>query len=329
MPCGSGQSARRQAGRWVALGCASLVLCLLEAATPCARLARASEPSPSAPGAGQAPCEELFARPQSDSDASPQLELAACYARAGKTASAWQTYRAAAQAAGRSGDRELETLAQSQVSALESELSYLTLETWKGQQVTVACDGAQVKDGVLGTAMPVDPGPHTISATAIGKRPWSMRVMVGAAGDHEVVSIPVLPDAPVGGELPRPASSTLDPSAAELEPSSGGAGVQRTLALIAGAVGIAGVATGTVFGLKAASDWNEVTASCNPYPYCGENGSRLAQEAQQSAMISNIGLVAGVVGLTTGAVLWFTAPSEEKATSIGVGVGRVTLRGPL
>jgi hypothetical protein len=300
---------------------------VLVAAAP----ARASEPVREARAAAGCAAFEaaLVARPEP----SVRIELADCYAQLGRTASAWAQYREAASAARQAGASELEATARKHAKALEEQLSYVTVNTWKGQEVLVARDGAPIESAVLGTAIPLDPGSHLITASAPGKRGWSKRIELGSHGDHVTVSVPPLPDdVSLSPDLREPTPLPLPP-----EPAARSAvtfdSVQRTLGLVAGALGIAGVATGTLFGVKAASDWSEAKAQCTAYPYCGEDGARLAKQAKTSAMISTIGFVTGIAGLSGGAILWFTAPRTHErtatATSVGVGVGNVQLRGSL
>ncbi|HKU39399.1 MAG TPA: hypothetical protein VJR89_14675 [Polyangiales bacterium] len=273
-------------------------------------------------------CAELEARILRDPEPALRVSLAECYAQRGRTTSAWAQFREAAAAAREAADTELEAQARARAKALEPELSYLTVSTWQGQQVLVTLDDSPIDDAVLGTAIPVDPGAHTVSAAAPGKRGWSTRVELGAHGDHVRVAVPVLPDDIdlLRSEVSAPAL----PPELERHPAPSDGSLQRTLGLVVGAIGIAGVATGTVFGVKAASDWSDAKAQCRPYPYCGDEGARLADEAETSAWISNLGFATGILGLTGGAVLWFTAPDEErKSAQLGVGVGRVMLHGSL
>lgn len=273
-------------------------------------------------------CVSLEVQLVQEPDPALRVELADCYSQLARTASAWAQYREAASAAREAGLPELEATARLRAKALESELSYVTVHTWKGQPVMVTQDGAPVDETVLGTAMPLDPGPHSISASAPGKRGWSKRIVLGGRSDHVEVSVPVLPDdmTAAGPDLtlvpPPPPESALTPAIDS---------IQRTLGLVAGALGIAGVATGTLFGLKAASDWSDTKEQCRAFPYCGEDGARLANQAKTSALISTIGFATGIAGLSGGALLWFTAPAQEKQTPtrVGVGVGNVTVRGSL
>lgn len=290
-----------------------------------AGVARASEPVREARGAHG--CEGLESALVQQAETNVRVELAECYAQHGRTASAWAQYREAARSARDAGDSALEAAARQKAKALEDQLSYVTVNTWKGQEVMVTRDGAPIEEAVLGTAIPLDPGSHVITASAPGKRGWSKRIELGSHGDHVTVAVPVLPDdVSLSPDLRESVALPPEPVKQATFDS-----VQRTLGLVAGALGIAGVATGALFGVKAASDWSEAKAQCTAFPYCGEDGARLAKEAKASALISTIGFVTGVAGLSGGALLWFTAPRspERTSTSVGVGVGNVQVRGSL
>ena len=305
--------------------CAASLLVLASA-----NVARASEPSRGARSSGG--CESLEASLVQVQQAEPaiRVELAECYAQLGRSASAWAQYREAAAAAHDAGAPELETLARGRAKALENDLSYVTVRTWKGQAVMVTQDGSPIDETVLGTALPLDPGSHTITASAPGKRGWSKQIQLGNHGDHVQVSVPVLPDdVSLAPDLNAAALASPEPASAPIVDS-----VQRTLGLVAGALGIAGIATGTLFGVKAASDWSDTKQSCKAFPYCGAEGARLAQQAKSSALVSTIGFATGIAGISGGALLWFTAPrargsQERTATTVGVGVGNVQVHGSL
>lgn len=303
----------------------AMLAVLLGAAT-----ARASDPQERVNPPRGSSCASFEASSLQAADPSSRLALAECYERHGRRASAWSQYRRAASAANQVGASELANLARERAKALEPDLSYLTVTTWKGQDVQVTRNGVPIDPAVLGTAMPLDPGRHTIRATAPGKRGWSKVIELGSHRDHVAVDVPVLPDdvlllnsdlGATEGSLPAPMGGPDDET---------GGSLQRSMGLIVGALGIAGVATGTLFGVKAASDWSDAKALCAPYPYCGEEGASLAREAKEGALISTIGFATGLVGLSSGALLWFTAEARTPHTpALSLGVGRVMLRGRL
>src|SRR5438045_498279 len=130
-------------------------------------------------GAGEyaAACPKFAASQKLDPGVGTSLNLADCYERMGRWASAWAEFRSAASAAHSSGSRERAKLASGRARALEDRLSYLTITSAApAAGVVISRDGSPLEPAVLGTPIPVDPGSHTIEAAAAGKRKWSVAV---------------------------------------------------------------------------------------------------------------------------------------------------------
>jgi len=268
---------------------------------------------------------KLQASQRLDPGAGTLLNLAECYERTGKTASAWAEYREVVSMSRSSGSTEREELAQEKAGALESKLSRLSISVVQGGQVAglkVTRDGEGVDTAEFGVPIPVDPGPHVVQASAPGKQTWSMRVEVGAEPTTARVEVPLLVDGTGASESAAPGTDS------GAKPKSSGS-TQRTLALVVGGVGVVGVGLGAVFGLQASSSWDDARSACKNFPYdCGAEGVESADNAESQAMISTIGFVAGGVCLAGAAVLWFTAGSgEEKSVALGIGPGSLRLKG--
>jgi hypothetical protein len=274
-------------------------------------------------------CPKFEGSQRLDPGVGTMLYLADCYEHLGRTASAWAEFREAISAAHNAGSVEREKVATERARALEPKLSYLTIVAPPGQTPTVTRDGSPVDAAMLGTAMPVDPGNHVIVATAPNKREWSTRVEVGPAGARASVTIPILPaEAPPPGKAEAAPAPAQAPGKDEGAPQAG-LSTQRILAIVAGGVGMVGLATGTIFGFKAQSTWNDAKAHCNPYPYCGPEGASLSSDAQSQANISTAMFIVGAAGVVGGGVLWFTAPDRDTGpgVAIGAGPGSVVARG--
>jgi hypothetical protein len=114
---------------------------------------------------------------------------------------------------------------------------------------------------------------------------------------------------------------------------------RKTLALVVGGAGIAGVAIGGIFGGVAASKWSGAKGeSC---PNCTQAQFQQATSDQSSATSaatgSTVAFIAGGALVAVGAVLWFTAPSGHvtppSATAlrvipeIGPGSGGLVVQG--
>jgi hypothetical protein len=279
-------------------------------------------------------CAKLEASHALDPAAATLLTLADCYEKTGRTASAWATFRETAAAARRASDPERERQARERAKDLQPNLSYLTVITWKGQDIEVARDGSAIDHALIGTAIPVDPGAHQIVASAPGKRSWATRVNVRERSDRVTVSVPILAEDPnaVRGPSPvqREAIEAVTDTDYPMPPASRG-GVQRAFAIVAAALGVAGIATGTVFGLKAGSTMDEAKTQCSApafkYPSCSDSSVRLSADAVQSGHISTVGFIAGGAGVAAFALLWLTAPSSESSLSVALAPMALDLKG--
>jgi hypothetical protein len=288
-----------------------------------------------AKGAFSQACPKFEASQQADPGLGTLLNLAECYEKLGKTASAWAEYREAIPLARASGSKIRQDLATERAEALEARLSTLTIRAMGGEDsaaLEIRRDGVPVQPAELGSAIPVDPGPHTVEASAPGKKKWSSTVQVVADATKLAVDVPVLAPAATAGSTASAASPSSPPGAgstgAEAAPSAQPGSGQRTAAIVVGAVGVVGVGLGTVLGLRAKSDWSEAKSHCPNYPACDERGVDLHASAKSKAALSTVAFIAGGAGLALGAVLWFTADSGKKdSVAFGFGPGAAFVRG--
>jgi len=269
-------------------------------------------------------CQKFEASQKIDPGVGTSLNLAECYERSGKTASAWAQFREAISLARATGSAEREQLARERAEALEQRLARLTISV-KGTApsgLEVRRDGARLDPAELGIAIPVDPGSHAVTATAPGRAAYSTTVDVTGDGALVNVEIPELaPEATSAGTVATAGA------AAELDTKSSG-GSQKTLSVVALGLGGAGLVVGGIFGFKASSTWDDAKAECSDYPYgCGPDSKSLEDDARSQALLSTIGFGAGLALVATGAVLWFTAGSSSDAPTVGLGPQGATVRG--
>jgi hypothetical protein len=245
------------------------------------------------------------------------LALAYCQEKAGKTASAWGSYAAAVLRARQDGRADREQAAQAKVSELDDKLSRLVIEvppeTASLPGLIVKRDDQRVSDAIWGSAIPVDPGEHTIEATADGRAPWRATVRVGAGADRQKVSVgPLLP-----GENSQPTASaraaagpTGAGSAADRTPEKAGGG-GRPLGIGIGVGGILAMGVGAGFALRAQSldKASKRDGHCDPSG-CDDKGLKLNEQALGAAAIATVLTIAGgVVTIGGAAVYLFSAPN--------------------
>jgi hypothetical protein len=190
----------------------------------------------------------------------------------------------------------------------------------------VSMDGHPL-DTALGAAIVADPGEHKFVFEAAGQPPVEKSFILreGEKDRHEPIVVGSA-STPSGA---TPASTGAPPEGSPLpRPPDAGAGswsTQKTLALVAGGVGVAGIAVGSVFGLMAHSSWNSAQTECPSASNCPQHKQALSDRdsASTSATISTIAFIAGAAAVTGGAVLWFTAPRTESPPAAASGRLRV------
>jgi hypothetical protein len=247
------------------------------------------------------------------------LNLADCYEKNGQLASAWARFHEAIAFARRIGRADREKVARERADRLEPRLLRLTI-TSATEGVDVTLDGAPLDEAALGTGVPVDPGEHTIKASAEGKLPFSTTIEVSERTRSVGVEIPPLEDALV--VIPPQSAPSSDAPEPERGARGGTARIVGAVAMGAGAVAIG---VGAFFGIRTQSKWSEAQRHCSGID-CDATGFTLANEARSSGDVATIAFIAGGALVAGGAILYLTAPrgaasSRAKGSAVGIGIG--------
>jgi hypothetical protein len=260
------------------------------------------------------------------------LHLAECLERAGKTASAWATFKDANEIAAQRSDPRAPKI-RARLAELEPRLPRLTINVSAAApaDLEVKRDGGLVGKPVWGASVPVDPGDHIVSASAAGRAPFTQdaTVVAGRTTSIDIPDLPVaalgsepapapMPGAAVAGEVPISHAPTASPSSASSPGST-----QRILGWTAVGAGAVGIAIGIAFELKRSSKLSDRDGICPSGVDC-EPGTRtriqnLEQQARSAQTIGAIGLIAGGVLAAAGVTLLLTAPhGEERPRSVAL-----------
>jgi hypothetical protein len=257
-------------------------------------------------------CPKFEESQRADPSTGTLINLGGCYERVGKTASAWAIYKEAVQLARKLGQTEREATASGRVAALDPKLSKLRIDAGDVPGMVVRRDGLEVGRGSLGLPIAVDPGEHTVVASAPGHEDWTTKITVGDNADSKTVTIPPLkkkPDGPGGA----------DPDVGGASSGSG----RRTVGFIVGGVGVAALGLGAVFGALAIGDRSDGDKLC-PEKKCTPEGQAFIDAASTKALVSTIGIGVGVAAVGAGVVLILTSgPSKTDAAR---GASPVTAR---
>lgn len=177
---------------------------------------------------------------------------------------------------------------------------------------TIRIDGAARDDAGKGRSVPLDPGPHTVETIVDGK-PLSQRfVLREREKDRSVVLEP---------PRSKPPDSTPAPPPRFIE--------ERPIPVVSyvlGGVAVVLGATGTVFGVSAASDYADLERTC-PTGCTETDILGLRAKTVTADIAFSLGVVAAV-----GAVVVYLVrptvlrPATSATTSPWLDVGRATLR---
>jgi len=290
---------------------ASLVVCMISMTS----FARADDATPPAERLFQearalvdkgdyvAACPKLEASQKLDPAVGTQFNLADCYEHVGRTATAFALFEEVARIARAAGKFEREHSAKERATALAPKLARVHLDvkaTAPGLEIRI--DDMPAAKSTWTEPFPIDPGAHHVVASAPSHASWESTI-VAAESKLVEVSVPDLVDTSVHvAETPAVA-----------QPSSLGA--QKTIALVAGGVGVVGIAIGAVSGIIAVSKRSSAQSACPSDVYAfrcpTESGTAAWNSATTAGNVSTVSFIAGGVFLAGAAVLWFTSPSSR------------------
>lgn len=247
------------------------------------------------------------------------FNLADCYERIGKTASAWSGFLEAASLARIGGQVQREKVARDRAKDLEPRLSRLVIEVAKGGDVDgfeVRRDGTSIGKGVWGQGVPVDPGEHAVEASAPGRKSWRTTVVLAGDGASITVTVPLLAAEQEATPAPVEPPKGPKPPTAPPEDATRGSG-QRTAGLVTAGVGLVSLGVAGVFAMQTRSKVSDAEAWCDGANCWDQRGVDLHDEARSKADLATVFSIVGVAALTGGAVLYLTAPRKgaERAAS--------------
>jgi len=334
-------SSRRARARCTAAAAALVVIApaRARAADPPAAQALFNEAKRDAnEGRWAAACPKLEESQRLDPGIGTEFHLARCYEHVGRTASAWAAYLDAAASAHLQGQLAREKVARDHAAALEPSLSRLLIAVRSSApSLRVQRDGVDVGRGQWGTAVPLDPGEHRVSAAAPGRRAWERSFRVEGDAKTVTIDVPELafeqpegappaiarPAPPSRGAVPAIGPDpSLDVAARDANQGEHRGRGQRIAGVVLGTLGAAGLGIGAYYGLASKSKHDDATAHCDPTGHrCDATGAAERHDAVVFGTASTIGFAAGGAAVLGGIILWATAPSDRAVAASKAGHG--------
>lgn len=228
-------------------------------------------------------CVKFEASDKFDPSEGTKLNLAQCWDKLGKSASAWALYGKIAKTT-KKADRRAE--AKERVAALEAELVRLTIEVPEESEL----EGLEITlndEAITGTQwnkpVPVDPNDYTITAKADGYEEWTKRIKIGTK--DKVVEVPKLVKVKV------------------VEPIEGPNRYRNlSIGLVAGGGGA--IAIATVFAVRSRTLQKQADQLCPETRCPDQEGVNRNRRARTEGWVANVGWGLGIAAVATGVVVW-------------------------
>jgi hypothetical protein len=245
------------------------------------------------------------------------LNLANCFEKLGKIASAWARWEEAYQWAIKNGDDRAE-YAKTQRDALVPKLPKLTIVvTSPAPSLSIERDTTKVTDAMYGAALPVDPGEHKVFVKRDDEVLKTEKVTAVEAQTSEI----------------KLDLAAIEKAAPPRKPKAGGGGVVvvgppptlRKVGWALGGVGLGGlVVTGVLEGLAVAKrdESNELCVN----KFCTSQGKALADEGVTFAEVGQWVGIASLAVVAVGATLLIVTPSAVVTSQPGPKKDARTLR---
>jgi serine/threonine-protein kinase len=262
-----------------------------------------------------------------------RYNLADCWEHVGRSASAHALFLGVAAEARAAGKSERERVARARAEALEPRLSRLAIEVpAEARGLRIRRNRVLVEPALFGAAVAIDPGAYEIEAVFPNGERWSKHVQVAATDSLVIVSIPprrpARPPANTSAKPPKvaappaltraPAPVAPAPHVPPLDPPM--SPTVRAVTLGLGALGAAGVATGTVFALKykarndAADDVCAGGVGCSPADVKRHDAFERDARAARTGAVIGFGL--GGAALASAALFYFKPSLLERETDV-------------
>jgi hypothetical protein len=243
------------------------------------------------------------------------IGLARAQAAEGKFVEAWENYNRVILEGVTTTPAFAKALtdAKAEIGAIEGRRARVTISVTGSNAPKVTIDDRPIKSEALGIAFFVDPGTHSIVASADGFNPET-RTFTAAEGKSESVSIALTPAPVAAVQPPATVGAATTPNNPPAADTAAEGTPNHIPAFVAFGVGAAGLVTGVITGVLALGKHDDLSKACT-------NGS--CDPSQQSnidsyhslGLVSTVGFVVAGVGAAAGVTLWVAMPKTSAHAS--------------
>jgi hypothetical protein len=231
---------------------------------------------------------------QLDASAATLINLATCYARLGRAASAWRSFRRAAAQSIEEGNEEFKEKSFDAIAKLAPTLTKLKVVPPRGSaRMTLTLNGEPIADND-GLPLALDPGENIIEASVPGQPSWHHTVNATELGATIVIEVPE--------------------ATPEADHESSRWSAWRTGSVATAGLGFAGIVAGLILGLSARATHDEALRTCSA-GRCDVSGHDLWLEANRKADVATYLVGIGTIVTLGGIGLWIATPSAPKQTA--------------
>ena len=235
------------------------------------------------------------------------FNLAYCYEKDDRIASAWLMWQKGADTAEALGDMDRAEVAREHAKDLVPQVPHVTVHVApqaRGTPVDVTLDGVPLVSDSWGRPIPVDAGPHEVAAASHVLQMWSSR-FVASSAETPSVEVPEL--------APLPAQGSVGPPPNPERRSS----VLQPIAWTVGGAGLAALGVGAAFGIAGLVNKSASTddRNCVGSNKCNADGAADVLRARQDMQTADVTYAVGGILLVTATALWLVSRGNSARTT--------------
>jgi hypothetical protein len=270
-------------------------------------------------GKVEAACQKFEASLAKKPGIGTRFQLANCFERIGRAASARALFLEVAEQTRVLGQTERERLALERALLLEPQLTRLVINKQAPEPgLTLQFDGKLAPKESWHRPIELDPGEYEVAASAPGKQPWAtkFRVRAGEAGTIRL-EIPALKDQPAAlARVTAPAETAPAerPPASQPPAEAGPNPTRRSFSLVLAGTGALALLTGAAFGAQSVASHQDAESICPANGECtpGERDlkTQMVENANRARNFAFVGVGVGASALIGAGYLYFADPAR-------------------